>query len=163
MFIDALTAGTSDPLDGDTYVASYADGKNATHNGTNTYHRRPISSLYNYMKSKLAVTNNNVSVNWNTETTIATIGGTAIKIKIPANPNTNTDTLVTQTGTSTDANYEVLFSYSANNTEETKTVRKNSNLTFNPSTGTMTTNTYKVTTNGAITYNSTNGCIEIIV
>lgn len=51
-FIDALDAGSSVPLDGDTYIASYADGKNTAHNGTNTYHRRPISQLYSYIKSK---------------------------------------------------------------------------------------------------------------
>lgn len=90
--IDNLSAGSSVPIDGDTYIASYADGKNATHNGTNTYHRRPISQLYTYMKDKLAITNNNINLNWNTETTIATIGGTAIKVKIPANPNTTTIT-----------------------------------------------------------------------
>lgn len=56
------------------------------------------------LTSHQSVTNNNVSVSWNTETTIATIGGTAIKIKIPANPNTDTDistlTLASDTGTS---------------------------------------------------------------
>lgn len=56
------------------------------------------------LTSHQSVTNNNVSVGWNTETTIATIGGTAIKIKIPANPNTDTDistlTLASDTGTS---------------------------------------------------------------
>lgn len=36
------------------------------------------------------VVNNNISVTWNTETTIATIAGVPIKIKIPANPNSNT-------------------------------------------------------------------------
>lgn len=50
--LDALSAGTSDPVDGDTYIASYADGKNVAHNGTNTYHRRPVASLYNYIKGK---------------------------------------------------------------------------------------------------------------
>jgi len=29
---------------------------------------------------------------WNSEVTLATVGGTAIKAKLPANPNTNTDT-----------------------------------------------------------------------
>ena len=36
------------------------------------------------------VVNDNISVTWNTETTIATIAGVPIKIKIPANPNSNT-------------------------------------------------------------------------
>lgn len=53
VFLDALTAGTSTPVDGDTYIASYADGKNASHTGINTYHRRPISELFNYIKNKL--------------------------------------------------------------------------------------------------------------
>jgi hypothetical protein len=54
VFLDALTAGTSTPVDGDTYIASYADGKNASHTGINTYHRRPISELFNYIKNKLS-------------------------------------------------------------------------------------------------------------
>lgn len=51
--------------------------------------------------------------------------------------NTNTDTLVTQTATTTSANYEVLFSATADNTTRTEGARKNSNLTFNPSTGNL--------------------------
>lgn len=50
--LDSLSAGSSNPVDGDTYIASYADGKNVTHNGTNTYHRRPVSALWNYIKGK---------------------------------------------------------------------------------------------------------------
>ena len=49
-----------------------------------------------------------------------------------------TDTLVTQTPTTTNANYELLFSATADNTARTETTRKNSNLIFNPSTGRMT-------------------------
>lgn len=47
------------------------------------------------------------------------------------------DVKVTQTATSTNSTYEVLFSNSANNTTETAGARKNNNLTFNPSTGTL--------------------------
>lgn len=46
-----------------------------------------------------------------------------------------TDSKVTQTATTTDADYEVLFSATADNTTRTETARKNSNLKFNPSTG----------------------------
>lgn len=49
----------------------------------------------------------------------------------------DTDTKVTQTATSTNSTYEVLFSNSANNTTETAGARKNNNLTFNPSSGTL--------------------------
>ena len=50
---------------------------------------------------------------------------------------TNTNNAVTQTATSTNANYEVLFSATADNTTRTKGARKNSNLKFNPSTGNL--------------------------
>jgi len=53
--------------------------------------------------------------------------------------DSNTDVNVTQTATSTDANYEVLFSATADNTTRTETARKDSGLTFNPSTDTLTT------------------------
>ena len=44
---------------------------------------------------------------------------------------------VTQTATSTNANYEVLFSVTADNTTRTEGARKASNLKFNPSTGNL--------------------------
>ena len=47
------------------------------------------------------------------------------------------DTKVTQTNTTTSSAYRVLFSGNANDTTETTTVRKSTNLTFNPSTGTL--------------------------
>lgn len=53
--------------------------------------------------------------------------------KIPANPNT--DTKVTQTATTTNANYEVLFSYTADDTSRTEGARKCSKIKANPSTG----------------------------
>ena len=49
----------------------------------------------------------------------------------------NSDTKVTQTVTTTNANYEVLFSQTADNTTRTEAARKNSNLKFNPSTGNL--------------------------
>ena len=59
---------------------------------------------------------------------------------------TNTDTLVTQTATdSTNANYELLFSATADNTTRTETARKTSNLIFNPSTGLLTTKNISLT------------------
>ena len=54
-----------------------------------------------------------------------------------ASPATGSDVNVTQTATSTSANYEVLFSATADNTTRTEGARKNSNLTFNPSTGNL--------------------------
>lgn len=53
-----------------------------------------------------------------------------------------TDENVTQTATTTNENFEILFSGTADNTTRTEGTRKNSNLTFNPSTGTLTTTTF---------------------
>ena len=58
-------------------------------------------------------------------------------ITLPA--DNNTDTQVTQNNNTTDANYRILLSASANNNNETNTVNKNANLTYNPSTATLTT------------------------
>lgn len=51
----------------------------------------------------------------------------------------SSDVNVTQTATTTSANYEVLLSGTADNTTRTEGARKNSNLTFNPSTGNLQT------------------------
>lgn len=71
-------------------------------------------------------------------------GGTAkwyITLTGTHNTTYNLDTMhqVTQTATTTSAAYEVLFSGTADNTTRTEGARKNSNLTFNPSTGVLTT------------------------
>lgn len=50
-----------------------------------------------------------------------------------------TDTQVTQTATTTNANYEILFSKTADNTTRTEEARKANNLKFNPSTGNLQT------------------------
>ena len=49
-FINSLDIGTSDPQDADYYVSQYAGGGT-----TNTaYYRRPVSSLWNYIKGKIS-------------------------------------------------------------------------------------------------------------
>ncbi len=57
-------------------------------------------------------------------------------ITLPASGNT--DAKVTQTATTTNANYEVLFSATADNTTRTEGARKDSKLTYNPSSGDLT-------------------------
>lgn len=59
------------------------------------------------------------------------INGTSSDIYAP----TDTDTKVTQTNTTTSADYRVLLSGNANDTTETTTGRKSTNLRFNPSSG----------------------------
>ena len=49
-FINSLTTGDSVPVDNDYYVSQYVNG------GTNTttYHRRPVSKLWEYIKGKIS-------------------------------------------------------------------------------------------------------------
>ena len=46
-FINALSTGTATPTDSDYYVCQYAGGGTST----TTYHRRPMSSLWNWIKT----------------------------------------------------------------------------------------------------------------
>lgn len=46
--INALGTGSSAPVDADYYVSQYAGGGTTT----TTYHRRPVSALYSYIRSK---------------------------------------------------------------------------------------------------------------
>lgn len=46
--VNSLGRGTDTPTDNDYYVSQYAGGGDTT----TTYHRRPVSSLWNYIKSK---------------------------------------------------------------------------------------------------------------
>jgi hypothetical protein len=96
-----IEEGTSDFSDNTEIFSSYAsnNGFEDTH-ATGKVYRRDAVHMYNYIKSKLAVTNNNINLNRNTETTIATIGGTAIKIKLPASDNTDTKQNITLATTS---------------------------------------------------------------
>lgn len=65
-------------------------------------------------------------------TKIATITVNGTATDLYCQTNTNTDTMVTQTATSTDANYEVLFSGTADSTTRTEGARKSTGLKFNP-------------------------------
>lgn len=48
-FLNALGTASSTPTDADYYISQYASGGTTT----TTYHRRPISALYTYMKGKM--------------------------------------------------------------------------------------------------------------
>ena len=66
-------------------------------------------------------------------------GGYTVAKSVPSNAVfTDTNNAVTQTATdSTDANYEVLFSATADNTTRTEGARKTTTLRFNPSKGSL--------------------------
>ena len=49
-FLNALSTGSSDPQDADYYISQYVGGGSTT----TTYHRRPMSALWNYIRSKIS-------------------------------------------------------------------------------------------------------------
>ena len=74
-----------------------------------------------------------------------TIGSTTLFLRgdgtWQAPPNSE-DTKVTQTLSEENADYKILFSNTADDTTRTETARKATNLTFNPSTGALSTPTF---------------------
>lgn len=94
--LNSLSIGDSNPVDNDYYISQYVNGGTTS----TTYHRRPVSKLWNYIKSKAdsiyaaashthsqyltshqTVTNKAATIGTSL-TTIATIGGTNITAKI---------------------------------------------------------------------------------
>ena len=81
---------------GGNMIGAFGDGTTATiptyirSTGNNLYHRKGKDGAFtDYLIADAGnIVNDNISVSWNTETTIATIAGVPIKIKIPSNPNT---------------------------------------------------------------------------
>jgi len=69
----------------------------------------------------------------------------------------NTNTAVTQTATTTSANYEVLFSATADNTTRTEGARKTSTLTYNPSSQLLSTSTVRASAALEVNNTTTNG------
>lgn len=91
---------------------------------------------------------------WNTESTIATIGGYDIKVKLPANPNT--DTLVKQTAKSDAVEYKILAG--ANSDPISGTAYEavyDTTITLNPNTNTITATTFKGNATSASKLNNT--------
>ena len=93
---------------------------------------------------------------WNTEVTLATVGGLDIKAKLPANPNTNTDTLMIQNVSTTNATYPILLVATANATanQGAKTGIFGSGVKVNPSTSEVIATKFT----GALTGNVTGNC-----
>ena len=76
-FANALTTGSADPQDADYYISQYAGGGTST----TTYHRRPHSALWNYIKSKISSILGLTATNY---------GGTSAKATADASGNTIT-------------------------------------------------------------------------
>lgn len=94
--INGLSTGTSTPKDADYYVSQYAGGGTTT----TTYHRRPMSSLWAYIKSKLATVATSGSYNdLSNKPTIPTVGNG--KITITQNGATKGSFTMNQSGNAT--------------------------------------------------------------
>ena len=83
--INKLSEGTSTPADNDYYIAQYADGGTTT----KTYHRRPVSALWEYIKNKigtvLGLTKNSYTGNAATATNASKVNGHSVNSDVPSN------------------------------------------------------------------------------
>lgn len=76
----------------------------------------------------------------NNATNADKVNNLTVQTAVPANAVfTDTNNAVTQTATTASANYELLFSSTADNTTRTEGARKTSTLTYNPSTKALVT------------------------
>lgn len=139
---------------GDTIIVDNATINSLVVNGnasfTNNIQANTINGVTVGSSPKFTDTNTEVSTltlasGSTTGTTLAyggkytlTAGSKTVSFTMPASV-TNTDEKVKQTNTTTSAAYELLFSYTADNTERTEGARKTSTLTYNPSTKALVT------------------------
>ena len=99
-FMNALDTGSSTPVDADYYISQYVNGGTTT----TTYHRRPVSALWEYIKGKissvLGLTASQYNGNAATATlatnaeNAATANGHMVNIDVPADAKF-TDTVST--------------------------------------------------------------------
>ena len=113
--INSLSIGSSTPVDADYYVSQYADGGNTT----TSYHRRPVSALWNYIKGKIS------SVLGLTATNYSGKAATAGKAIADASGNNIEETYQEKLGASVDASGVVSFpaNVCANGNETLATIR----------------------------------------
>ena len=113
--INSLSTGISTPVDADYYVSQYAKGGNTT----TSYHRRPVSALWDYIKGKIS------SVLGLTATNYSGKAATAGKAIADASGNNIEETYQEKLGASVDASGVVSFpaNVCANGNETLATIR----------------------------------------
>ena len=89
-FLNELTIGNSDPVDDDYFICQYAGGGITT----TTYHRRPVSKLWNYIKGKISSVLGLTATNYGGK---ASTAGTADKATQDGNGNNIVNTYATKT------------------------------------------------------------------
>lgn len=142
--VTGLTTGSETVVNTDTKVTSAANHYDPAADSTKTLSADASSTTAATWGSTDLVTGVNIQRDAKGHVT----GVTVDSIQMPSNPNS--DTKVTQTLTSTNANYPVLLAPSGQTTTATTTSNFGTGLQFNPSTKTLTTNTFK----GALTGNA---------
>ena len=85
-----------------------------------------------------------IDLAWNTEVTLGTVGGLAIKAKLPPNPNADQSALVTQNVSTANENHPILLCYTkdATTNQGALTSMFASGVKVNPSTNTITATTF---------------------
>ena len=122
-FINALDTGSSTPVDADYYVSQYVSGGTTT----TTYHRRPMSALWTYIKGKLtSVSGVDISGNAATANS-ATSASSASKVA-------NKLTLKIKTGTTEGTD---LYTYDGSGAK-TLDIKQGSNITLTAAAGSLT-------------------------
>ncbi len=84
-FMNTLDTGSSTPVDADYYISQYVAGGTTT----TTYHRRPMSALWEYVKGKISSVLGLTNTNY---------GGTAAKATADASGNNIANTYVKKSG-----------------------------------------------------------------
>ena len=100
-FMNALDTGSSTPSDNDYYISQYVGGGTTT----TTYHRRPISALWSYIKSKIDA----AGYTTNTGTVTKVTAGTGLSIGTTAGGNFTTSGTINHTNAVTAQNTQAIY------------------------------------------------------
>lgn len=138
-------------------ATNYTPGTGLTLSGTTLNHSNSVSGGAGTIGVSTATTGSTLEVPWATYDAQGHITGKGTHTHTISGFATENNK-VTQTNTTTNANYRVLLSNNANNTNETEASRKSSGLVFNPSETKMKVGSH--TSVGNFTFYNANGTTE---
>lgn len=160
VLLNALTVGTATPFDNDYYISQYVNGGTTT----TTYHRRPMSALWNYISEKIDTAHKYVlragdtmsgplNVSYDSGTWIESCKNQKSAINITSKGYTGWISGNTKDGKMVISTYSnndnlLYFGYMNNDTTENRLDRQ---MTWNGTTGVLTTSTFKGTLDGNAT------------
>ena len=137
-FLNSLDTGSSTPVDGDYYISQYVGGGTTT----TTYHRRPMSALWLYVKSKLSAADMYVSKTGGTFT-----GAVHVEDEFYADSATLGNLIVNGSGRFNNGIYGDLTGTATRATKVTDS-GNNTDITFAYSKAGMTTTSWLAAWNG---------------